>query len=358
MIRPSMIAAVLVGLAVLTTASPASAMYHPTMGRWAARDPIPIRAGLNLSEYAMSSPPNYMDPYGLREITITIRATGEMPRTWPSDREVEKSLQKVLDTCFKCCQDKVIAKIERTKEVVEEPEDVNSKLGLFPKPRPGSWCQGPQQSPPTEWRQQVSSHRGSAVFRPRLLKTHSLLEKSSKANTAKPGVTSSHTRPCVLACLTKAMSSGLERIHRRSIPIQPHRGTRLKSLKRCVTNSRSYYRSSVRSLRMPSKRHVLYAAGVMALILGYTGCFFAQIKVGNLNMMSSKPGTPTLGYYFSDDLGTNRACYVVYWPLAKLYELYQPTAVFLPISPFASDKQREEWDLSHEPPLGSKRPAT
>lgn len=108
---------------------------------------------------------------------------------------------------------------------------------------------------------------------------------------------------------------------------------------------------------MPSKRNILYAAIGLALVLCYAGCFCAHLKVGNLNMMSSKPGTPTLGYYFSDDLGTNQACYVVYWPLAKLYELYQPNAVFLPISPFASDKQWEEWDLSHEPPLGSKRPA-
>ncbi|MCX5653830.1 MAG: RHS repeat-associated core domain-containing protein [Planctomycetota bacterium] len=137
--------------------------YHPTAGRWVSRDPLPTRAGLNLSEYAISSPPNWMDPYGLREITIKVLATGEMPQTWPSDREVEKSLQKVLDTCFECCQDKVIAKIERTKQVVEKPEEVDSQLGLFPKPRPGSWCQGPQQSPPTEWRQQASSHRGSAV---------------------------------------------------------------------------------------------------------------------------------------------------------------------------------------------------
>lgn len=109
---------------------------------------------------------------------------------------------------------------------------------------------------------------------------------------------------------------------------------------------------------MPSRRHTLYAGILMALVVGYTGCFCAHLKVGNLNMMSSKPGTPTLGYYFSDDLGTNRARYVIYWPLAKLYELCRPQAVFLPISPFASNKQWEEWDLSHEPPLGSKQPGT
>ncbi|MCX5673954.1 MAG: RHS repeat-associated core domain-containing protein [Planctomycetota bacterium] len=137
--------------------------YHPTLGRWVGRDPLPTRPGLNLSEYAISSPPNYMDPYGLREITMKILVTGEMPQTWPGDQVVQKSFQKVLDTCFKCCQDKVIAKIERTKQVVEEPEEVDSRLGLFPKPQPGSWCQGPKQSAPTEWRQQAFSHRGSAV---------------------------------------------------------------------------------------------------------------------------------------------------------------------------------------------------
>jgi len=63
--RPSMVAAVLVGLAVLTAASSASAMYHPTVGRWVARDPIGYEDGLNLDEYAFSRPISGRDPLGL-----------------------------------------------------------------------------------------------------------------------------------------------------------------------------------------------------------------------------------------------------------------------------------------------------
>jgi hypothetical protein len=37
--RPAILAAILVSLAVLTAASPASAMYHPTVGKWVQRDP-------------------------------------------------------------------------------------------------------------------------------------------------------------------------------------------------------------------------------------------------------------------------------------------------------------------------------
>jgi len=94
---------------------------------------------------------------------------------------------------------------------------------------------------------------------------------------------------------------------------------------------------------MPSKRHMIYAVILMTLVLGYAGCFCANLTVGHLTIMCSEPGTPTLGYYFSDHTRTNRACYVIYWPLAKLYELYRPEAVFLPVSPFASEREWQEW---------------
>jgi RHS repeat-associated protein len=136
--------------------------YHPTLGRWIERDPVPARPGLNLTQYAISSSPNYTDPYGLRDITIKIQVTGEMPQTWPGDRVVEQAFQKVLDTCFKCCQDKVTVKIERSKQRVETGQ-VDSRLGLFPKPKRRGLWPFPQQPPPTEWRQEVYAHRGSAV---------------------------------------------------------------------------------------------------------------------------------------------------------------------------------------------------
>ena len=63
--RPSMIAAILVGLAVLTAASSASAMYHPTVGRWAARDPDGNTGNNNLLEYCDGAPGLLVDPPGL-----------------------------------------------------------------------------------------------------------------------------------------------------------------------------------------------------------------------------------------------------------------------------------------------------
>jgi hypothetical protein len=65
MSRPSMLAATLVGLAVLTAASSASAMYHPTVGRWAARDPNEYTEGMGLYQYVSASPLSRLDPLGL-----------------------------------------------------------------------------------------------------------------------------------------------------------------------------------------------------------------------------------------------------------------------------------------------------
>jgi len=84
--RSATFAAILAGGAVLAAASPAAAMYHPTLGRWVSRDPIgydsasPRRAGLagrerlrisathtdlNLYHYVGSQTPSFVDPYGL-----------------------------------------------------------------------------------------------------------------------------------------------------------------------------------------------------------------------------------------------------------------------------------------------------
>ena len=62
--RPSMLAAILVGLAVLTTSS-ASAMYHPTLGRWAARDPMGHTNDMSIIQYVGANPLRRTDPSGL-----------------------------------------------------------------------------------------------------------------------------------------------------------------------------------------------------------------------------------------------------------------------------------------------------
>jgi hypothetical protein len=69
--RPSMLAAILVSLVVLTAASPASAMYHPTVGRWAARDPIGYSDGMSLYESVRSRPISLVDPAGQEAATAS-----------------------------------------------------------------------------------------------------------------------------------------------------------------------------------------------------------------------------------------------------------------------------------------------
>jgi len=59
--RPAILAAILASLAALTAASSAGAMYHPTMGRWVARDPIGHVDGMDLYEYVMSAPTTYVE---------------------------------------------------------------------------------------------------------------------------------------------------------------------------------------------------------------------------------------------------------------------------------------------------------
>jgi hypothetical protein len=57
--------AVLSGLvAVALLAADASAMYHPTLGRWLQRDPIGYADGMSLYEYVRSSPCGWRDPSG------------------------------------------------------------------------------------------------------------------------------------------------------------------------------------------------------------------------------------------------------------------------------------------------------
>lgn len=68
--RSRMLAAVLVSLAVLTAASPASAMYHPTLGKWATRDPVGQVHGRNLYEAVSANPINRTDPEGLRDMIL------------------------------------------------------------------------------------------------------------------------------------------------------------------------------------------------------------------------------------------------------------------------------------------------
>jgi len=50
---------------VLAWAAPASAMYHPSLGRWLQRDPVGHVDGPNVYEYVAGSPADAQDPSGL-----------------------------------------------------------------------------------------------------------------------------------------------------------------------------------------------------------------------------------------------------------------------------------------------------
>jgi len=79
--RSATFAAILAAGAVLAAASPAAAMYHPTLGRWVQRDPIGYEDGANLHEYASTAPHNGTDPHGLwREVE-------GQPNIWEAERD-------------------------------------------------------------------------------------------------------------------------------------------------------------------------------------------------------------------------------------------------------------------------------
>ncbi|MBM4018399.1 MAG: hypothetical protein FJ288_08765 [Planctomycetes bacterium] len=69
--RSTTFAAILAAGAVLAAASPAAAMYHPTLGRWVQRDPIGHQAGMNLLAYAWSEPVGHVDADGNSPVPTT-----------------------------------------------------------------------------------------------------------------------------------------------------------------------------------------------------------------------------------------------------------------------------------------------
>lgn len=51
--------------------------YHPTLGRWASRDPLGYQDGLNLYEYVTSMPTQFSDPSGLQQSAFTAESSAE-----------------------------------------------------------------------------------------------------------------------------------------------------------------------------------------------------------------------------------------------------------------------------------------
>ena len=78
--------AVLSGLAAIAlVAADASAMYHPTLGRFLQRDPAGYTNGLHLAQYARNSPLVYKDPMGLSSIMEGLEAYWETRKPTPDD---------------------------------------------------------------------------------------------------------------------------------------------------------------------------------------------------------------------------------------------------------------------------------
>jgi len=72
----SHLVAVLAGLvAVAVLAADASAMYHPTLGRWLSRDPERYADGFNMYAYARAQPMDLSDPFGLRVDILEVSST-------------------------------------------------------------------------------------------------------------------------------------------------------------------------------------------------------------------------------------------------------------------------------------------
>jgi hypothetical protein len=69
MTRSTFLAVLFAALAALGITPIASATYDPVQGRWLERDPIGARGGPNTYRYVRSNPGQFVDPYGLRELT-------------------------------------------------------------------------------------------------------------------------------------------------------------------------------------------------------------------------------------------------------------------------------------------------
>jgi len=70
--RTSLVFMPFAALLVLCAATAASAMYHPTLGRFVQRDRVGYEDGMALYEYVGGCPCCYLDPDGLAEVTVEV----------------------------------------------------------------------------------------------------------------------------------------------------------------------------------------------------------------------------------------------------------------------------------------------
>ncbi len=74
--------------------------YDPAIGRWTAKDPIDFAGGsANLFEYVQGDPVNWVDPWGLFEVTSSMTDTwinyGEYGANWSAFRHINNSTSNI-----------------------------------------------------------------------------------------------------------------------------------------------------------------------------------------------------------------------------------------------------------------------
>ena len=114
---------------LLAGASPASAFFNPTTGRWLSKDPIEEQGGFNLYSFVANDGINGFDYLGLAEIKINIMRLdywpGNSPAIMPSSATVGTlSMEVIPDKSNKNTYSTI------TGYTVEQPEGTRNLYGI------------------------------------------------------------------------------------------------------------------------------------------------------------------------------------------------------------------------------------
>ena len=90
----SLLVVALAASVVLLASGPASAVYHPTLGRFVQRDPLGYVDGMGLYEYVASRPPSARDPQGLEVFPMSMVA--DLQRADPVSRDRRRRAENAV----------------------------------------------------------------------------------------------------------------------------------------------------------------------------------------------------------------------------------------------------------------------
>jgi len=130
--RRSLHVGLLAVCATLVFTASVSAMYHPTLGRFAQRDPKGYVDGMSLYEYVRSSPLTKVDPDGteFHVVEAEQNESKDKPQYTPKTKDVKKpdgTIEKV--PIVKDYVDKVKEMAKAVKEIPEEDFTARQKAG-------------------------------------------------------------------------------------------------------------------------------------------------------------------------------------------------------------------------------------